>query len=793
MIEIEIDGKTLSAEPGETIIQVADKADIYIPRFCYHKKLSIAASCRMCLVDVDKAPKTLPACATPVASGMKVFTRSEKALQSQKSVMEFLLINHPLDCPVCDQGGECELQDLSLGYGKGISRFTEGKRAIDDENLGPLIATEMTRCIQCTRCVRFGDEIAGMRELGVMGRGEDLEIATYVGKAVHSELSGNMIDICPVGALTSKPYRFTARAWELQQHSAIAPHDCLGSTIYIHTRGEQYTSARHVMRVVPKENEAINETWISDRDRFSYEAIHSSERLLKPMVKMQGEWQEADWNTALSETANRVKAVIREHGVNEIGVFISPSATTEEAYLLQKLLRQMGGNNIDHRLRQTDFRGEDDVTAFPSLNFAISDLEKLTGLLLIGSNLRLEQPLANHRVGKAVRKGAKIMCVNPIDYDLNFSVDQKCIVGAAKFIDTLSKILKALLIRLPQEKLPSSLTTFLETIKPTEAEIKIANDLLMAENSAVILGAYAVSHPDYALIRVLSAHIAELAKARFGILSHGANSAGAWLAGAIPHRTAKTAVDTPGLNAHSMWERSLRAYILVGVEPELDSAYPALAEKRLEQAELVVSLFSFRSKRMMAYADVMLPMATFAETAGTYVNAEGTWQSMQAAILPLGDAKPGWKILCELADSLNLSGFDYTATESIRDELKNLLRSKIPSIKSAIIYPQQVKAATLYRVGDWPIYNVDSLVRRAHALQATMPEDTASIRVNAALAKKLNLQQGSAIIATQKENKITLSLIIDNRVADDQVWIPAGLDATAGFGEIGGEIQLNRL
>ena len=340
MIEIEIDGKKLQAAPGTMIIQVADEAGIYIPRFCYHKKLSIAANCRMCLVEVEKAPKTLPACATPITPGMKVFTQSEKTIFSQKAVMEFLLINHPLDCPICDQGGECELQDLSMGYGKGISRYNQGKRSVKDKNLGPLIASEMTRCIQCTRCVRFGEEIAGMRELGATGRGEQMEIGTYIQHAIRSELSGNVIDVCPVGALTSKPYRFTARAWEMRQHKAVAPHDCLGSNIFIHTRGEEYSEVRRVMRVVPRENEQINETWLADRDRFSYEAINSAKRVLRPLIKYQGQWREVDWNTALNETVSRLMAVIQAAGPEKIGALISPSATLEECYLLQKLLRK---------------------------------------------------------------------------------------------------------------------------------------------------------------------------------------------------------------------------------------------------------------------------------------------------------------------------------------------------------------------------------------------------------------------------------------------------------------------
>lgn len=794
MIEIEIDGKTLTAEPGETIIQVADKAGIYIPRFCYHKKLSVVASCRMCLVDVEKAPKTLPACATPVAPGMKVNTRSEKALFSQKTVMEFLLINHPLDCPICDQGGECELQDLSLGYGKGISRFTEGKRAVHDENLGSLIATEMTRCIQCTRCVRFGDEVAGLRELGAMGRGENVEIATYIEQTVDSELSGNMIDICPVGALTSKPYRFTARAWELQQHESIAPHDCLGSNIYIHTRGEEYTPVRHVMRVVPRENETINETWISDRDRFSYEAINSPKRILKPLLKRDNQWIEVSWDVAISEVAKRLQLTAKKYGPDQIGALISPSATTEECYLLQKLLRDMGCHNIDHRLRQTDFRHHDNILPYPSLGLPIAHLEKLNSLLLIGSNVRAEQPIASQRIRKAVKQGAHVLCVNPIDYNLNFSVAEKCIIGVGEFIPTLAKILASLCARETKNTIFPALTQFLAPFQPTAVEMDMADKLLAGENSAVILGAYAMQHPDAALIDILARHIAHYAGSSFGMLTEGANSAGAWLAGAVPHYAA----DNVGRNAREMLEQGLCTYILLGVEPQLDSAYPALALQALKQAECVISCAAFKSEAMEEYAHLILPIATFAETAGTYVNVEGNWQSMQAATLPQGEAKAAWEILSDLGRALALPEFNYSCAETVRDELKrkiadttlahhdtninNFLHQSFPAVCFV------AEKEKLQRVTQWPMYCVDALVRHAPALQAAIHEKDVAIGMNAVTAKRLNLQDETLVTVVQNESRVTLPLTIDPCIPDNQVLIPAGLQATAGFGETFGEI-----
>lgn len=795
MIEIEIDGKTLPAEPGETIIQVADKAGIYIPRFCYHKKLSVVASCRMCLVDVEKAPKTLPACATPVAPGMKVNTRSEKALFSQKTVMEFLLINHPLDCPICDQGGECELQDLSLGYGEGISRFSEGKRAVHDENLGSLISTEMTRCIQCTRCVRFGDEVAGLRELGAMGRGEDVEIATYVEQTVRSELSGNIIDICPVGALTSKPYRFTARAWELQQHESIAPHDCLGSNLYIHTRGEEYTPVRHVMRVVPRENESINETWISDRDRFSYEAINSPQRILKPLLKQDNRWIEVSWDKAISEAAKRLQSIIQEFGPEQIGALVSPSATLEECYLTQKLFRDLGSHNIDHRLRHTDFRHQNYISPYPSLGLPIAELEKLNSLLLVGSHVRSEQPIASGRIRKAVKQGANVLCINPVDYDFNFSVTEKCIVGAHEFVATLAKILAALCARSTSKtistELKQFLTSFQSTAQPTAVEIAIADKLLAGEKAAVILGAYATQHPDAALIHFLSHQIADYSGASFGILSEGANSTGAWLAGAVPHHIANHV----GRNAREMFEEPLRAYLLLNIEPELDSAYPTAALAALKQARCVISCTAFKSEAIEEYADIILPIATFAETPGIYINAEGTWQSIQPATMPQGEAKPAWEILCELGNKLSLSEFPKSI-EAVRDVLEEKISNVMTTQNSVEINTFLKMKATvssepkLQRITEWPMYCVDTLVRHAPALQAAISENDRAIRINEVTAQHLNLQLAKQVVAVQNQARITLPLVIDPRMPNYQVWIPAGLELTAGFGESFGEVTL---
>ncbi len=818
MIEIEIDGNKLTAQPGDMIIQVADEAGIYIPRFCYHEKLSIAANCRMCFVEVEKAPKTLPACATPIAPGMKIFTRSEKALFSQKAVMEFLLINHPLDCPICDQGGECELQDLSMGYGRGLSRYQQPKRSVKDKDLGPLVSSEMTRCIQCTRCVRFGDEIAGMRELGATDRGEDMEIGTYIQHALQSELSGNVIDVCPVGALTSKPYRFTASAWEMRQHPSLAPHDCLGSHTYLHTRGEEYSTERHVMRVVPREYEPINEVWLSDRDRYSYEGIYSPARLTQPWVKRDGQWQAVSWEVALEEASQRLQRVLSESGPQMLGALISPSATLEEGYLLQKLMRGLGCHNIDHRLQQMDFRDQHAEAALPRFELSIAELENLDAVLLIGSDLRREQPIANQRLRKAIKKGGQAFCVNPVDYDGNFALTAKYIVAGDDFIQSLLKILKALSsqteITTPPADirqgtaavevdkaaaaqaeiatLPADIRQCIAAVEVDEVATAIANKLNQHPNTAVLLGAYALNHPQGALIRALSLAIAKLSQSRSAYFTTGANAAGHWLAGAIPHRLAAgQSLTSAGLNASEMLTQSLRAYVLVGVEPELDSAVAGPALTALSAAQTVVAISAYRNPAMEEYADILLPMAVFAETAATYVNCEGHWQSTNAAALPLGEAKPAWKILRVLANLFALPGFDYVTSEQVRDELKEQIDQVVlPPASEWLELPAAEKMPALHRIAEWPMYRVDSVVRHADSLQATLSPELSTVRVHPSVAQQLNVTSGTEVMVKQQNQKLSLPLLIDHRIAPGQVAIPAGLAATAGFGTAFGEITL---
>jgi len=781
MIDIEIDGCPLQVTQNTTIIEAADQVGIYIPRFCYHKKLSIAANCRMCLVEVEKSGKPLPACATPVTAGMKVFTTSRKAKEAQRSVMEFLLINHPLDCPICDQGGECELQDLSLGYGQDISRFTEGKRAVKDDNLGTLIASEMTRCIQCTRCVRFGQEVAGIKELGTLNRGENLQIGTYVEHSLVSELSGNMIDLCPVGALTSKPFRFRARAWELEQRPSIATHDGLGSHIYLHIRREQ------VLRVVPRENEAINETWLSDRDRYSYLGIHAEDRLMKPHIKENGRWFIVDWETAVEKLMQGFKTVLQRKGPHSMGALISPSSTTEEHYLLQKLWRGLGSQNIDHRLHQTDTSDQAQAALYPP-GISLPELERQTCILLVGSNIRREQPLAANRLRKAQLAGAEIVSINCLDVEFPFQLKEKILTSPQEFVFTLAAVAKAL----AGDALALSLVDNLVTQQHV-----ILAQRLKAKKSAIILGAIAHNHPQAALIRQLGQWIAKYSGAQCVHLLEGANHAGACLAGALPHRLpGGVTVTEPGLSAHEMFSVGLKAYLLVNVEPPLDCANPMRVTQALQQADWVVALSTFKAKSLLDCADIMLPMASFAETAGSFMNIAGHWQDFMPAITPRDQSKPGWEILKILGNSFALADFDRVDHATIHDELKRILEEEkveIVSSAAALSLPSLVKLPQwkVTRITEWPLYRSDSLVRRSQALQGSAGQDKVGVGMNSSLAETLRLKENQMVKVSQGEGSARLTVLIDERLPDACVWIPAACEETAMLGESFAEVEIN--
>src|SRR5579863_5069051 len=711
LVNIEVNGKPLQAKKGEMIIRATDRSGIYVPRFCYHDKLAIAANCRMCLVDVEKAPKPLPACATPVTEGMKVFTKSPRAIGAQRATMEFLLINHPLDCPICDQGGECELQDLAVGFGRDVSRYNEGKRAVADENLGPLIATDMTRCIQCTRCVRFTEEIAGIQELGTIGRGEHMEIRTYIESTVNHELSGNVIDLCPVGALVSKPYRFTARAWEMASVPLVSPHDAIGSNLFGHVlRGR-------LMRVVPRENEAINEVWIADRDRFSYEGVYSPDRLLRPMVRHGGEWQESDWEPALMRAAEALK----DHAP-ELGVLISPCATLEELYLAQRIARGLNSHNIDHRLRQRDFSDQAADPPYPALGMPLAAVDGLKALFIIGSNLRREAPLLAHRVRKAALRGAAVAMLNPVRFPYQFPVRAYIAAAPADFVADLAAVLSAA-ADASGKSVPEELAAVVQAAQVNDAHRSAAQALLSAEPRAIWLGALAARHAAFADVRALAAALAAVCGATLGRIAEGANAAGAYLAGAVPHRAAGAkALEQPGRNAGDMLARPLKAYLLFGgIEPSLDTLDPDAA-RNLAKADLVVAVTPYASAEIKSIAHLLLPSGTWAETSGTYVNCEGRWQSQRGAATPLGEARPGWKVLRVLGNLLKLSGFDYQSSEEVLAEVRSVCEAVQAGpyqgghAVRVSAEPPDNEAPPLI---DVPMYQTDAVVRRAPSLQRT--------------------------------------------------------------------------
>jgi NADH-quinone oxidoreductase subunit G len=721
-INMEVDGVPVKARKGDMIIRVTDANNKYVPRFCYHDKLTVAANCRMCLVEVEKAPKPLPACATPVAEGMKVFTKSPRAIGAQRAVMEFLLINHPLDCPICDQGGECELQDLAVGFGRDLSRFHERKRSVPDENLGPLIATDMTRCIHCTRCIRFTQEIAGYQELGMIGRGEQMKVRTYIEQTVHHEMSGNVIDLCPVGALVSKPYRFSARAWEMMSHPLVSPHDGVGTNLYGHVlRGR-------LMRVIPRENEAINETWIPDRDRFSYEGVYSADRVEKPMIRQEGaqpgggggDWIETDWETALAKVAAGLKS-----RADDLGVLASSTSTLEELYLLGRLARGLGSSNIDHRLRQRDFRDQDADPACPSLGMKIAAVDSLNGLLLVGSSLRREVPILAHRVRKAALRGAKVVSLGPVPAEFLFPVAVDLVSAPSKQVADLAAIL-AVAAETAGKPIPDHLRATVREARIGDSHRAAAAALVAGEKRAVWLGALALRHPAYSDLRALAAALAEVTGASLGVLAEGGNAAGAYLAGAVPHREAggKQAGKT-GLSALEMFQRTLKAYVLFGgVEPWID-AVDADSSRNVSKSDFVVAITPFANEQLREIANVILPVGTFAETSGTYVNLEGLWQTQTGAAQPVGEARPGWKVLRVLGNLLGLSGFDYQSSEDVREELHKLCGDNAATAYkgSHRIVPGSAGNDVL----DISMYHVDALVRRAPSLQKTREGRTLAV------------------------------------------------------------------
>ena len=777
MLEIEIDGKTLQVAEGSTIIEAAHQLGTYIPHFCYHKKLSIAANCRMCLVQVEKAPKPMPACATPVTNGMKVFTHSDLAVKAQKAVMEFLLINHPLDCPICDQGGECQLQDLAVGYGESASKYEEEKRVVPDKDLGPLVATDMTRCINCTRCIRFTAEIAGFMELGQSYRGERAEVMPFIGKTVDTELSGNLIDLCPVGALTSKPFRFSARTWELSRRKSVSPHDGLGSNLIVQTKHDK------VMRVLPLENEDINECWLTDKERFSYQGLSSAERLTKPMVKQGGEWKEVDWTVALDYASHALRDVAKTHGGAAIGSLVSPHATLEEMYLAQKLLRGLGSENIDFRLRQSDFSADGKRKGTPWLGMKIADISRLDCVLVVGSFLRKDHPLIAQRLRQSAKRGAQVSVLHSADDDLLIKLAVRAIAAPSQLPAVLAQIVKA--VCAIKGVAPDAAMAGVTVSAEAQA---IGQSLASGSNTGVLLGNFAQQHPQATSLHALGRQLASALGGGFGFLGEAANSVGGYVAKAVP--------GAAGLNAAAMLKDQRQAYVVVGAEAELDCADGVQALAALGKAAVTVVLTSFKSQAMLDYAAVLLPVSPFSETSGTFVNTEGRVQSFYAAAKPLGDARPAWKVLRVLGNLLQVAGFEFGSSEEVRAEVLGGQPDFVSGLDNGLDVGTLNLAASangIERVADVPIHFADPLVRRSPALQQAADSAAPTARMNAALLAKLGVVSGDKVkVGAGGTATVTLGAQLDAGLPDGVVRVAAAHADTLALGAMSSVLSVEK-
>jgi len=775
MVEIEIDGKKVEVQEGSMVMDAANRLGTYIPHFCYHKKLSIAANCRMCLVEVEKAPKPLPACATPVTAGMIVRTHSEKAVKAQKDVMQFLLINHPLDCPICDQGGECQLQDLAVGYGPSSSRYEEEKRVVHAKDAGPLISMkEMSRCIHCTRCVRFGQEIAGVMEFGMLNRGEHSEITTFVNKTVDSELSGNMIDLCPVGALTSKPFRYSARTWELSRRKSVSPHDSLGANLIVQVKGAQ------VMRVLPLENDAINECWLSDRDRFAYEGLNSADRLTSPMIKQDGQWQTTDWQTALEYVAHGLRNIRHEHSSDSIAALATPYSTLEELSLLQNMVRGLGSENVDFRLRQSDVVGDRSFT--PWLGMSIDAFSHLKRVFVIGSFLRKDHPLLAAKLRTAVRRGAQVSLLHATDDDLLMPLANKLIAAPSDWVALLGEVAVAV-AQSKQIDAPAELAQ----LQPSPTAKQIAAGLLSGEPRAIVLGNAAAQHPQASQLHALAQWIATNTNAQFGYLTEAANTVGGYLAKALPANRNL---------AVAQFTQAKKAYLLLNVEPELDCANPQLARSALDKAEMVVVMSPYRHG--MDYADVLLPIAPFSETSGTFVNAEGRAQGFNGTVKPLGDTRPAWKVLRVLGNLLGLDNFAYESSEDIRNEVLGVktlegldLSARLTNRADVALHAPQT-STEIQRVADVPIYFSDAIARRSESLQQTVDAQAPNVKLSANLAQSLGVSAGSLVRVTQGTGSVTLPCAIESGLPTNVVRLAAAHASTAALGAMFGSIKVEK-
>ncbi|MCC7100887.1 MAG: NADH-quinone oxidoreductase subunit G [Rubrivivax sp.] len=772
MIEIELDGKKVSVAPGSMVMHAAEAIGLYVPHFCYHKKLSIAANCRMCLVEVEKAPKPMPACATPVTQGMVVHTKSAKALAAQKGVMEFLLINHPLDCPICDQGGECQLQDLAVGYGASGTRYVEEKRVVVPKDIGPLISTrEMTRCIHCTRCVRFGQEMAGVMELGMQNRGELAEIVSFIGRSVDSELSGNVIDLCPVGALTSKPYRYSARNWELSRRKSVSPHDSTGANLIVQVKADR------VKRVLPLDNEDVNECWLADRDRFSYEALEGEHRLTQPMLKENGQWKAVDWNTALAFVADGLQRVKAEFGAQGLGAVASTHATAEELHLLARIVRGLGSENIDARTRHAEAGNLAPAGNARWLGSSIASLSTLDRAFVVGSFLRKDHPLFAQRIRQAVRRGAQVHSLHAVHDDWAMPLAQAMTASPSAWPQALAEVAAAIAV--------AKGVAAPVAAQPGAAAQAIAGSLLGGERKAVLLGNAAAQHPQASQLLALASWIAQACGASVGYLGDGANAVGAQLVGAVPRGA--------GLSAAQMLAQPMKALLLLDVEPQLDAADAAAAKAALAASGLVVALTAWKDAAPEG-ADVLLPIAPFTETSGTFVNAEGRAQSFVGVVKAQGQARPGWKVLRVLGNLLGLEGFEYESSEQVRDEAlgdRGALAARLDN--TPVVDAAAVPAGTgLERIADVPIYMADSLVRRAPSLQATADARPPLVGLPTVLWQQLGLAEGGKVLVAQGQSAVRLPARHDATLDARSVRVAAGHPATQMLGPMFGALTVEK-
>ncbi len=775
MVEITIDGLKIQAEEGSMVIQAAHAAGLYIPHFCYHKKLSIAANCRMCLVEVEKAPKALPACATPVTNGMVVHTRSSKAVEAQRAVMEFLLINHPLDCPVCDQGGECQLQDLAVGYGQSASRYQETKRVVFHKEMGPLISAEqMQRCIHCTRCVRVGQEIGGIMEVGMLNRGEFSEITTFVGEAVESELSGNMIDVCPVGALLSKPFLMNARTWELARRRSVSPHDSLGANLVVQSKLDR------VVRVVPFENEPVNECWISDRDRFSYTALYSEDRLQTPLVRgCDGQWQEASWQDALQAVVSGLRQVLADGGASQIGALAKDNATLEELALLARLTRALGSENIDARLHGAGAALDAVRAGVPWLGMPVAELNQLDRVLVLGSFLRKDHPLMAQRLRQAAKQGMQLNLIDSVAVDPLVPVKGRMTLKPSAWVNALAEVAVAL-AQLKGAELPATL----QGVQAGASAQAIAASLASGTNVAVFIGNGALGHEQAAQLAANAQFIAELAAGRLGFLTPGANTVGAYLAAAVP---AAGALDARQMLAGT----PLKAYLVLQAEPLLDSDLGQVAVRALQGSAMAVALTSYKSAAA-DWADVMLPVAPFTETSGSFVNAEGRIQSFKGVAAPVGESRPAWKVLRVLGNLLELEGFEDETSESVRE---TVIQGGIEAQLSNQIKLAPATSAvgdSLERVAETPIYRSDALVRRAQPLQEHQNSAPPQAYASAATWRALAIEAGAQVRVSSAHGVVELTAAIDDAVAADTLRIAGAFEQTAALGMGSGAVSVER-